>query len=287
MSPLDPPSARTRGLILGGGGVTGIAWTTGLLCGLNEQGVDLQRAHCIVGTSAGSTVAAQITSGTAFPELFERQIDPARQSPEIAPEPPQLQALATMFLPLMAIENTAERIRRVGELALKSKTVDEAARRAVIEARLPTHRWPELPLRIVAVNAANGETRLFDRRSGVGIVDAVAASCAVPGLWPCVTINGHRYMDGGVRSSDNADLAPECTLLLVVSPVGLAGNADLAGQLAALESGGVPFQLVEPDSPSRDALGLNPFDLQRRAPCAHAGRRQGRVLGNTIAAFWA
>ncbi len=77
------------------------------------------------------------------------------------------------------------------------------------------------------------------------------------------------------------------TLLLAVSPMGLAGNAGLAGQLAALESGGVPLQLIEPDSASRDALGLNPFDVQRRAPCAHAGRRQGTALGNKIAAFWA
>lgn len=219
MTPAEPPSARTRGLILGGGGAVGIAWMTGVLCGLHEQGVDWQRAQQIVGTSAGSAVAAQITSGTELRELFERQVDPARQAREIEPEPLQLQAFATALLPLMTIDAAVERIRRVGKLALQSKTVDEAARRAVIEGRLPSHCWPERPLRTVAVDAESGETRIFDRHSGVGIVDAVAASCAVPGLWPCVTINGHRYMDGGIRSSDNADLAPECALLLVVSPM--------------------------------------------------------------------
>lgn len=276
----------TRGLILGGGGVTGVAWITGLLFGLHERGVDVLRAHRIVGTSAGSAVAAQITSGMALSELFERQVDPGKQSAELNPEPQQLQALATALLPLMKIENRSERIRRIADLALQAKTVEEAARRSVIGARLPNHHWPELPLTIVAVDVVSGDTRLFDQHSGISIVDAVAASCAVPGLWPCVTINGRRYMDGGVRSPDNADLAPGCTVLLVVSPLGVAANADLARQAAELEKNGVLFQLIEPDSTARNAIGLNPFDLQRRAPAAHAGRDQGHAAAGKIADFW-
>lgn len=276
----------TRGLILGGGGVTGVAWTTGLLFGLHERGVDVLRAHRIVGTSAGSAVAAQITSGMALSELFERQVDPGKQSAELNPEPQQLQALASTLLPLMKIENRSERIRRIAELALQAKTVEEPARRSVIGARLPNHRWPELPLTIVAVDVESGDTRLFDRHSDVSIVDAVAASCAVPGLWPCVTIDGRRYMDGGVRSPDNADLAPGCTVLLAVSPLGVAANADLARQVAELGNNGVLVQVIEPDSMSRNAIGLNPFDLQRRAPAAHAGRDQGHATAGKIADFW-
>jgi NTE family protein len=276
----------TLGLILGGGGVTGVAWTTGLLFGLRERGVDLLRAHRIVGTSAGSTVAAQITSGTALSELFERQVDPTKQSKELNPEPQQMQLLASTLLPLLNIENGAERIKRAAELAIRSKTVDEAARRTVIGARLPDHRWPELPLTIVAIDVESGETMLFDRRSGVGVVDAVTASCAVPGLWPCVTINGRRYMDGGIRSPDNADLAPDCTVVLVVSPLGHAGGTALAHQVAAMQQNGILVQVIEPDSTARDSMGLNPFDLQRRAPAAHAGRQQGNVAGEMLAAFW-
>jgi len=271
---------------LGGGGVTGVAWTTGLLLGLHERGVDVLRAHRIIGTSAGSAVAAQITSGTALSELFERQVDPGKQSAELNPEPQQLHALATTLLPLMKIDNRFERIRRIAELALQAKTVEEAARRSVIAARLPKHRWPELPLTIVAVDVESGETMLFDRHSGVSIVDAVAASCAVPGLWPCVSINGRRYMDGGIRSPDNADLAPDCTVLLVVSPLGVAANADLAGQVAELKNNGVFVHVIEPDSTARSAIGLNPFDLQRRAPATHAGREQGHSVAGKIADFW-
>jgi NTE family protein len=276
----------TRGLILGGGGVTGVAWITGLLFGLHEQRVDLLRAQRIIGTSAGSTVAAQMTSGMALSELFERQVDPSKQSREINPEPQQLQALATTLLPLMNLEDGAERIKRSAGIALAAKTIDEAARRTVIEARLPDHRWSDYPLGIVAVDVASGETKLFDRHSGVSLVDAVAASCAVPGLWPCVTINGRRYMDGGIRSPDNADLAPDCTVLLVVSPMGHAGNTALAGQLAALRQRGVLVQVIEPDSTSRNAIGQNPFDLQKRAPVARAGRQQALALGQSTAAFW-
>ncbi len=277
----------TRGLVLGGGGVTGVAWTTGLLFGLHERGVDVLRAHHIVGTSAGSAVAAQITSGTALSELFDRQVDPTKQSRELNPEPQQLQLLATTLLPLLNIENGAQRIKRAAELAIESKTVDEAARRSVIGERLPNHRWPELALTIVAIDVKSGETKLFDRQSGVSIVDAVTASCAVPGLWPCVTINGRRYMDGGIRSPDNADLASGSTVVLVVSPLGNAAGTALARQVAAMQKNGVLVQVIEPDSTARNSIGLNPFDLQRRAPAAHAGRQQGNAVGETVAEFWA
>src|ERR1700722_16292621 len=120
------------GLVLGGGGVTGIAWAIGLICGLHDEGVDLLKAHRIIGTSAGSTVGAQITSGVPLDDLFERQVDPAKQAPELSPTPEQQQSLMSTLLPLMNIENEAERIRRFGELALASTTVDEASRRAVI-----------------------------------------------------------------------------------------------------------------------------------------------------------
>jgi NTE family protein len=273
-------------LILGGGGVTGIAWTTGVVLGLHEQGVDLLRAHRIIGTSAGSTVGAQITSGIPFSELFAQQTDSAKQSKEINPEPQQLRAFAANLLPLMNITNDAERIRRIAEIALASKTIDESARRAVIEDRLPSHHWSRHPLSIVAIDTHSHAMKLLDRHSGVSLVDAVAASCAVPGLWPPVTINEHRYMDGGVRTPDNADLASECAVVLVMSPMGLQANPGLTAQVAALHEKGVRVRVIEPDPASKSVTGLNPFDLLKRAPAAHAGRQQGRALGGELAAFW-
>jgi NTE family protein len=275
-----------HGLILGGGGLTGIAWMTGILHGLHERGFDALSARQIIGTSAGSAVGAQITSGLPLSELFERQTDPARQSRELSPTPQQLQALATNLLPLLNIEDGAERTRRIAKLALEADTVDERTRRAVIEARLPSHEWSDYPLRIVAVDTENGESKLFDRGSGEGIVDAVAASCAVPGIWPPVSINGHRYMDGGIRTPENADLASACTTLLVLSPIGLNGNAALRVQLESLQNNSVRVRLIEPDAASKAAIGLNPFDTEKRTAAAQAGRRQGHERAKEIVAFW-
>lgn len=271
-------------LVLGGGGVAGIGWMTGLLLGL-----DLRPADRIVGTSAGATVAAQITSGIGLPALFERQVDPALQGMELVPHP-HLFALMMQALPvLVALGDPEERTRRIGHLALEASTVSEAERRGVIEGRLPRHDWPDVPLTLVAVDTATGETTRFERGSGVLLVDAVAASCAVPGIWPPMTIDGRRYMDGGIRSSDNADLALGCGRVLVVSPLGTQGPSlgrGVADQVAELEQGGASVRLIEPDTASRAAMGHNPLAPETRAPAAQAGLAQGRGLADGMRAFW-
>lgn len=100
----------------------------------------------------------------------------------------------TMLALKTEIEDPAQARRRVGALALTADTVPESARLAVIEERLPVHTWPDRPLSLVAVDAHTGDPRIFDRDCGVGLVEAVAASCAVPGIWPPVTIGGIRYI---------------------------------------------------------------------------------------------
>src|ERR1700723_3006889 len=94
-----------------------------------------------------------------------------------------------------------------GGLALRVETVPEAKRRAVIAGRLPQHSWPSRRLAVVAVEANTGDVRVFDKDSGADLVDGGTASCAIPGIWPPVTIGGSRYIDGGARSVVNADLA--------------------------------------------------------------------------------
>src|SRR5450755_2856901 len=165
---------KDRALVLGGGGVAGIAWMTGLLFGLSEKGLDLRDAELILGTSAGSAVAAQIASPLSLEELFQRQVDPALQTPEITPDAQLLQLLQDA-LPTM----TGKSARQVGRWALESPTIGEAERRAVIAQRLPAHAWPDRLLRLVAVDTETGDARIFDRFCGTALVDAVAASCAV------------------------------------------------------------------------------------------------------------
>jgi NTE family protein len=271
-----------QALVLGGGGVAGIAWTTGLLVGLAEHGQDLTGADLLVGTSAGSVVAAQVASGRPLAELYARQADPAQQTPEIPAEIDFEKFAAEFGGAVTGATDPAEVRRAVGRLALAAETVSEAERRAVIEARLPVHDWPAQRLVIVGVDAETGEPRRFDRESGVSLVDAVAASCAVPGVWPAVTIDGRRYVDGGVRSMENADYAAGSTRITVVAPLGLESlmpaEKPLLKVVDELRAAGAEVALIAPDEASVAAIGPNALDPSRRTPAAEAGRAQGAAL---------
>ncbi len=268
-------------LVLGGGGVAGIAWITGLLAGLAEAGQDVTGADLIVGTSAGAAVAAQLGSGLSLDALFARQAEPALQARELVAEL-DLQKVAAEFGELMSgVTSAQDAQRRIGAYALAADTVPEAERRAVISARLPSPDWPARRMLLVAVDAETGAMRVFDRQSGVSLVDAVAASCAVPGVWPPVTISGCRYVDGGVRSGENADLAAGCGRIVVISPLGydsaLPSPMPLRRVVGELRSDGSAVTVITPDVASAAAMGLNPLDPATRTPAAHAGRAQGRA----------
>jgi len=270
-----------QALVLGGGGVAGIAWMTGLLAGLAEAGQDVTGADLIIGTSAGATVAAQVGSGLPLGALLQRQTDPALRSSEI-PVDVDLDKFAAEWGELMAgVTSAQDAMRRIGAYALAADTVPEAERRAVIESRLPSQEWPSRRIRLVAVDAETGETRVFDRESGASLVDAVAASCAVPGIWPPVTIGGRRYVDGGIRSSDNADLAAGYGRIMVISPLGydspIPSPMPLRSVVDQLRADGSEVTVVAPDQASAAAIGANPLDPATRDPAARAGREQGRA----------
>jgi NTE family protein len=278
-----------RALVLGGGGVAGIAWTTGLLFGLSEQGVHLRDAELIVGTSAGAAVAAQLGSSLSLEELFQRQVHPALQTREITPSTHLLEQLEKVLPLARALDRVASALH-MGRWALKAPTVSEDERRSVIAERLPCHAWPERLLHIVAVDAGSGETRIFDRFSETELIDAVSASCAVPGIWPPVTIDGCRYMDGGARSSDNADLAKGYARVVIVSPMGARPDEQLVfplkEQIAILENAGAATYVVEPDKRSKEAIGINPLLPETRVPAAEAGRSQALAIASELGRFW-
>lgn len=281
---------KHRALVLGGGGVAGIAWMTGLLFGLTERGVDLRTAELTIGTSAGATLAAQLGSKVSLKELFGRMGNPSTQTREITPDPCLLESFRTARSKFAFTPDRAERTRQIGKWALETATVAESERRAVVARRLPSHGWPGHELWIVAIDAESGETVVFDRRSEVDLVDAVAASCAVPGIWPPVTIHSRRYMDGGVRSAENADLATGYARIVILSPMGTTlpriGGGSLNEQMEILQHAGAKTYRVNPDSKSRRAIGLNPFSPETRGPASKAGRQQGRSIAADLAAFW-
>jgi NTE family protein len=273
--------ADGHALVLGGGGVAGIAWMTGLLVGLAESGQDVAAADVVIGTSAGANVAAQLGSGLPLGELYARQVDPALQSRELMAVVDWAKFAADVQPYLAAAATPAEQLRGMGEFALQSDTVPEPERIAVIESRLPSREWPVTPTRLTAVDCVSGELAVFDASAGVSLTDAVAASSAVPGIWPPVTIGGRRYMDGGVRSADNADLAAGAARIIVISPLGLdsplPAPLPLREVLNSLKEGGAVVTLISPDEPSVAAIGTNALDPATRVPAATAGRAQGRA----------
>jgi NTE family protein len=279
-------AATGRALVLGGGGLSGIAWETGLLAGLAAGGADVTAADYVLGTSAGATVAAQLGSGLPLTELFERQTVPELQSAELSPDIGRVIELMESWekLPL-EYPDPAELRREVGQRALAVETVPEAERRAVIAGRLPQHSWPSRKLAVVAVEAHTGDVRVFDKDSGADLVDAVTASCAIPGIWPPVTIGTGRYIDGGTRSAVNADLAAGYRRVLILAPM---ADPALDGQVAGLVAAGeeVQVQVITPDDESTAAFGLNPLDPAVRAPAAQAGYTQGQRAAAAVARLW-
>lgn len=273
-----------RALVLGGGGVTGIAWEIGLLWGLFEAGVDLGAADLVVGTSAGAAVAAQLRSGTSLAELFQAQLE--GRSQEIAGRVSP--SAMVRLLVAMAWPGDTQRARaRLGRAALAAQTVPEDVRRQVIERRLPDHRWPDEELLVTAVDTATGEFRVFSRDDPVSLVDAVAASCAVPLVWPPVTIGDRRYMDGGMRTVANADLATGCGTVVVIAPQTAAlRRADrIASQLATLRTD-IASTVVTCDGAARSAMGRNGLDPAKAAAAALAGRTQAAAEAPRLTTIW-
>jgi len=274
-----------RALVLGGGGVTGVAWEIGLITGLAGLGIDLAAADVIIGTSAGSVVGADIAAGQELEALYQAQLAPP------APEPAARMGWDVIGRLLWVMSTSRDPVRaraRIGNWALAARTMPEAARRKVIEARLPASDWPARALRVTAVDARTGESMVFDSAGDAGLVDAVGASCAVPGVWPPVTIGDRRFVDGGVRSVANADLAAGYERVVIVAPVakGAGHLTSPRRQAAALTAAGARVVLVRPDRAAVHAIGHNVLDLSRRAAAAAAGRAQAAVEAAVVRAVW-
>lgn len=255
-----------------------------MIAGLADAGVQLTLADLVVGTSAGSVVGVQILSGAPLEDLYGEQL--ADASSEIGARM-SLVALARFVLAGVWPRDETRARAALGHAALRAKTVAESERKRVIDSRLTLKTWPQQRLLIVAVDAENGAPRVFDSSSGVSLVDAVASSCAVPLVWPAMTVDGHRYMDGGVRSIANADLAAGCERVVVLAPVTLAvrRTGRIATQLAGLGAD-VRSVVVSPDAEARRAIGRNVLDPAHRAAAARAGRRQAELAASAVKSVW-
>ena len=280
-----------RALVLAGGGLAGIAWETGVLLGISDEAPEaatmLLGSDVLLGTSAGSTVAAQIGSGLPIEELFARQMSEAQGSHEIHPGV-SVEAITDLFLNAMLTPDATneQKLQKIGAVAAATDTVPESERRSVIAHRLPSHAWPRKALRVTVIDIATGELVIFDNASGVDLVDAVAASCAVPGAWPPVTIGDRRFMDGGVGSTVNMSAVRDCGAAVALVPSGVDSPSPWGTAAAEeIDAFAGATLAVFADSESIAAYGPNPLDPACRVPSAEAGRAQGRREAHRVARF--
>ncbi len=272
-----------RALVLGGGGVTGIAWMLGLLTGLQRAGVDLTDADTVIGTSAGSVVGAQVTSGLTLETLYDEQLAPADH--EIGAEVGAMFLVRLLPLVLLPGSPQAKR-RRIGRGALRAHPGSGDGRVEVISRRIGIDGWPERDLRVTAVEARTGRFRVLDRDSGVPVVHAVAASCAVPFVWPPVEFQSTAYIDGGMRSPANVDLAAGADRVVVLAPLvqAFGRTARPASQLGRLRA--AHTSLVSPDAAALAAIGKNVLDPSKRADAARSGLRQAAEVADEVRSAW-
>ena len=288
-----------RALVLAGGGAAGNAWELGLIAGLSDAGVDVTGADLVIGTSAGATVAAQVTSGAPPSELYAAVLSEV-PPPAVGPGA-RRRAAAGLSGPsylewsnavIASAESASDMRRRMGKAALQrdsSGGADGARWRDIVAARLPSPLWPRQRVLITAVDARTGEPVVFDRDSGVDLVDAVAASTSAMTPYP---IGGGRYLNGGYRRSENADLAAGCGRVVVLSPFGgrtrmpLEWGMDLAAQVAELRAGGSRVETVFPDGGAGDVFGANALDPSTRQQAARGGYDQGHGLAELLAPMW-
>ncbi|MDO5835511.1 MAG: patatin-like phospholipase family protein [Methanobacterium sp.] len=292
----DTNRNASKALVLSGGGITGTAWELGVLFGFEESGVDVTDVELIVGTSAGSSVGAQITSSLSLEELYNLQLKPIHETLERPVDFDGHKFRQMMAAAIMSSPDSQTARARIGEAALAAPTMSEEERLEIMASRLPVHEWnPDINLVINAVNAETGEWVKFDKNSGVPLLLAVSASSAVPGIYPPTTINGRRFIDGGMSSGTNADVAQgyQRVIILVAEPSMTAPamgptmhRISFEEELTQLKQSGSQVMVISPDEKTLEVKGPNPLDADFRAVSAEAGREQGKKIAKKVKTFW-
>lgn len=282
--PWTPPQEKVdRAFVLAGGGATGIAWEAGIIIGLRDGGVDVRDADTMIGTSAGSMVAAHLRVGTDEGNAFARIQQGAPLASYGRLGPPDA---ARYLRAQLALDRRRGRAV-VARAALSARTSSEEEWLDAIGLGLVGKPWPDGRLLITAVDAETGTSVVFDNDSGVPLDRAVAASCAVPGVFPAVEVDGRRYVDGGLRSVANIDLASGHRRVLALSPypVGSRLREQPLVQIRTLRPRAKSY-LVAPDARDVWAMGANPLDMRRGAGTFETARAHGRRIAHRVADIW-
>lgn len=284
----------TRALVLGGGGPVGIAWETGLIAGLAESGADVSGADWILGTSAGSVAGALLATGRTPAAMLEAEFANAARAKEAQPagpgSPPDLMPLMSVFarrppqgdMPL-------DLMLELGQISLGGQTVSEEVFLKGFGPLADEQPWPER-YACTAIDTATGEFQLWSSETAAPLGRGVASSCSVPAIFPAITIEGRRYMDGGMRSGTNADLARGHgkVVIVAVMPPAFAPMMlpRLEAEAAVIRAHGGEALLLVPDAACGEAFGPNLMDSSNREAIARAGFAQGQAEAARVEAFW-
>lgn len=284
----------TRALVLGGGGPVGIAWETGLLAGLAESGADVSGADWILGTSAGSVAGVLLATGRTPAQMLEAEFATAARAKEAQAAGP---GKAPDLMPLMAVfakrppqgDMPIELMRELGQISLNGETVSEEVFIKGFGPIADDQPWPER-YACTAVDTATGEFQLWTSETAAPLGRGVASSCSVPAIFPPITIEGRRYMDGGMRSGTNADLARDHgkVVIVAVMPPAFAPMMlpRLEAEAAVIRANGGEALLLVPDAACGEAFGVNLMDSSNREAIARAGFAQGQAEAARVGAFW-
>ena len=314
MSPARQPTRR-RGLVLGGGGVLGAAWMVGALKALQDElGTDVREFDQLVGTSAGSVLAALLGAGVSVEDLLAHQL---RGNLDVGPlagyawdyerdtggDRPGLPKVG--FGSRELLRRNALHLRSLPPTAVLSAILPEG--RGSIEAvgSLVSHvvpsGWPQRPgVTVVALDYDTGDRVAFGRAGvdPVELASAVMASCAIPGWYQPVRIGAHRYIDGGAWSSTNLDLMVGLGLdeVFVLAPqVSFVKDAPthwrtrverqwrnrvtlrVLRELGRVHADGAEVTVLGPGEEDLEAFGSNLMDVSRRPRVIETSLRTSAV----------
>ena len=302
------------GLVLGAGGEVGHGFHAGVLAALAETtGWDARTADVVVGTSAGSIVGALLRAGLAPSDLAARATGDAvsedgrrvfaradAANGHLRPIP--MRVTRSRTIPTMSAPGALVRAAlqpwnaRLGTIAAAAFPAGRVSTEIIsVGVAALFDEWPDAPLWITAVELNTGRRVVFGRdlSHDTDVATAVAASCAIPGFFTPVEIDGARFVDGGAYSHTNADLLAGIGLDLVVvsSPMSIAGNGlrlapdqparrfnrcALAREAAPVRRAGTPVITFQPTTDDLAVMGLNAMDPLRRGEVARRVRVSAR-----------
>ena len=270
-----------RTLVLGGGGITGIAWQAGVLAGLLENGVNVDKADRVIGTSAGAFVGAILVNGYDMKDYYY-ELDERRDNNDRATLSSDIYRLWQNAF--VVGRDDAQKVgQMLGDIVYtRPSHMDLEERKQAVRQRLGDVEWKDI-LDITVINARTGDVGVFNSRSDVTLEDAITASGAVPGIWPHIRLNNSDWIDGGMVAPTNAMLAKGAKSIIILAPL-----ADGLGMIPSVYDDAKQLSeqshvlVIQPDSASEAEIGNNIYNPENIIKVGNAGYRQGLSLAQRI-----